>query len=102
MNSLVDFETPTIRLMVNNLLVLAIIWIADYFLFRNRGMGKIINYDRLDLIEESKRQELEADLKNRFGIENIVKIQVGSIDTLKGQVKIKVWILDQDQLHFEG
>ena len=102
MNSLVSLETPTIRLMVNNLLILAIIWIADYFLFRDQGMSKIINYDRLDLIEKSKRQEMEADLKMRFGIEQIRKIQIGNIDTIKGQVKIKVWILDQDQEHFEG
>lgn len=102
MNSLVSLETPTIRLIVNNLLVLTIIWIADYFLFRDQGMSKIINYDRLDLIEKSKRQEMEADLKMRFGIEHIKKIQIGNIDTLKGHVKIKVWILDKDQLHFEG
>ena len=102
MNSLVSLETPTIRLMVNNLLILAIIWIADYFLFRDQGMNKMINYDRLDLLEESKRQAMEADLKMRFGIEHIRKIQIGNIDTLKGQVKIKVWILDQDKLHFEG
>jgi len=102
MNSLVSFETPTIRLMVNNIMVLVIIWIADYLLFRDQGLRKMINYDRLDLIEKSKRQELEADLKMRFGIENIEKIQVGNIDTLKGQVKIKVWILDHDLLHFEG
>ncbi len=101
MNSLVSFETPLIRLMVNNLLILAIIWVADYLLFRNHAMRKMINYDRLDLIEKSKRQELEADLKIRFGIEQIIKIQIGNIDTLKGQVKIRVWIADQDQLHFE-
>ena len=101
MNSLVSFETPTIRLMVNNIMVLVIIWIADYLLFRDQGLRKMINYDRLDLIEKSKRQEMEADLKIRFGIEQIKKIQIGNIDTLKGQVKIRVWIVDQDQLHFE-
>jgi hypothetical protein len=61
----------------------------------------MINYDRLDLIEESKRGEMEADLKNRFGITQIRKIQVGNIDTLKGLVKLKVWIEDRDNLHFE-
>ena len=101
MNALVPFETPVIRLMVNNLLILVIIGVADYFLFRNQYVVKMINYDRLDLMEESKRDEMEADLKNRFGITHIKKIQMGNVDTIKGQVKIRVWILDKDQLHFE-
>ena len=101
MNSLVPFETPLIRLLINNLLVLAIIWIADYFLFRNKGVVKTINYDRLDLIDEAKRADMESDLKIRFGISQIKKLQVGDIDTLKGRVKIKVWIQDNDQLHFQ-
>jgi len=101
MNALVPFETPLIRLLVNNLLILTIIWVADYYLFRNRGVVKTINYDRLDLIAEEKLSEMEADLKIRFGIDQIKKIQVGDIDTLKGRVKIKVWILDINRLHFQ-
>ncbi len=101
MNALVPFETPIIRLMVNNLLILLIIGLADYFLFRNQYVVKMINYDRLDLMEESKRDEMESDLKIRFGITQIKKIQMGNVDTIKGQVKIRVWILDKDQLHFE-
>jgi len=101
MNSLVPLDTPIIRLLVNNLLILAIIGVADYLLVRGQGVEKMINYDRLDLLEESKRLEMEADLKIRFGITQIKKIQVGNIDTLKGQVKIKVWIEDLNKLHFE-
>ena len=101
MNSLVPFDTPFLRLLVNNLLILAIIWVADYFLFHDQGIVKTINYDRLDLIEEAKRSEMEADLKIRFGIDQIKKIQVGDIDTIKGRVRIKVWIHDIDQLHFQ-
>jgi hypothetical protein len=101
MNSLVPLETPFARLLVNNILILAIIGIADYLLFRNQGVVKMINYDRLDLLEESKRGEMEADMKIRFGITQIRKIQIGNIDTVKGQVKVKVWITDQDHLHFE-
>lgn len=102
MNSLVPMETPVIRLALNNIIILAIIGITDFFLFRNHLVMKMINYDRLDLMEESKREEMEADLKVRFGIDNIKKIQVGNVDTIKGQVKIKVWIFDKEQRHFEG
>lgn len=102
MNSLVPMETPVMRLALNNIIILAIVGISDYFLFRNHIVVKMINYDRLDLMEDSKREEMEADLKVRFGIDHIKKIQVGNVDTIKGQVKIKVWIFDKEQRHFEG
>jgi hypothetical protein len=101
MNSLVPFDNPFIRLLINNLIILVIIYVADYFLFKTRDVLKMINYDRLDLLDEAKRSEMEIDMKTRFGIHQISKIQVGDIDTLKGRVKIKVWIQDQEQLHFE-
>lgn len=102
MNSLVPIETPLIRLVLNNIIILSIVGIADYLLFRNHIVFKMINYDRLDLMEESKRGEMEADLKLRFGIGHIKKIQVGNVDTIKGQVKIKVWIFDKEERHYEG
>ena len=101
MNALVPFTNPLIRLIVNNLLIMAIIWVSDYFLFHDRRVAKMITYDRLDLLEDSKRGELENDLKARFGIKQISNIQVGDIDTIKGRAKIKVWIQDKDQQHFE-
>lgn len=101
MNALVPFETHFLRLLVNNLIILGIIWIADHYIFRERGIRKEINYDRLDLLDEAKRPDLELDLKTRFGIQGITKIQVGNIDTLKGRVKIRVWIQDEGQGHFQ-
>ena len=83
------------------MLVILIIWIADHFLTRNRRVKKNITYDRLDLIDHAKRNELEADLKIRFGIHPIRKVQVGDIDTLKGRVRIQVWLDGQEQLHSE-
>ena len=58
----------------------------------------MVTYDRLDLLEAGKRAELEADLKGRFGITKIVKIQVGNIDSTKGRVKLKVQINDRGGL----
>lgn len=101
MNSLVPMENPLVRLLFNNILILVIVGLADYYLFQKRDVRKMINYDRLDLLEEAKRGELEKDLKVRFGIHQIKKIQVGDIDVLKGRTKIKVWISDEDRLHFE-
>jgi len=100
-NALVPLDAPIIRILVNNILILVIIGVADYLLFKKQTVVKMINYDRLDLMEQAKRGEMEDDLKTRFGITEIRKIQMGNVDTIKGQVKIRVWIVDRDQLHFE-
>lgn len=99
LNALVPLSNPMIRLVITNLIVLAIIYVADYFLIQDRGVTKMITYDRLDLLEDTKRGELENDLKVRFGIKQITKLQVGDIDTIKGRAKIKVWMQDKDQQH---
>lgn len=101
MNSLVPLENPLVRLLFNNLLILVVVGVADYYLFQKRDVRKMIIYDRLDLLEEAKRDEMKTDLKVRFGIHQVKKIQVGDIDVLKGRAKIKVWISDEDRLHFE-
>jgi hypothetical protein len=101
MNALSFLETPYIRLIVNNLVVLLLIWLADYVLFRNPRVEKVITYDRLELLEEGRRKEMEADLRTRFGITNIRKIQVGNIDVHKGRVKLKVEINDRKEAHFQ-
>ncbi|MCP4314227.1 MAG: DUF4956 domain-containing protein, partial [Bacteroidetes bacterium] len=77
------------------------IGVADFILFRKRGITKNISYDRLDLLAEAKRDELESDLRNRFGITGITKIQIGNIDTIKGRVVIKVHIIDPENNHFQ-
>ncbi len=101
LNALIPLETPFLRLLADNLLVVITIGVADFILFRKRGITKNISYDRLDLLAEAKRDELESDLRNRFGITGITKIQIGNIDTIKGRVVIKVHIIDPENNHFQ-
>ena len=46
-----------------------------------------IQYDRIELIPPSRRDELIADLKERTGLE-ILRVEIGKIDMLKDSVKI--------------
>ena len=93
-------DTPFIKILVNSILILITIGVADYFIFRDRIVEKVINYDRPELLAESKQDELEADLKTRFGITGISGIQAGNIDTAKEKVRLKVQIRDRDHKHF--
>jgi len=99
-NALVPLDTPFFKMLVNSILILGTIGVADYFIFRDRIVEKVINYDRPELLAEDKRDELEADLKIRFGITGISSIQAGNIDTAKVKVRLKIQIRDRDHKHF--
>lgn len=101
LNALMNLDVPIIRILANNVLIILTIGITDYLLFRNGTLEKIITYDKLDLLAEDKRGELEEDLRQRFGVTHIKQIQVGNIDTIKNRVKLRVIIRDKEHQNFK-
>lgn len=49
-----------------------------------------ITYDRVDKIQPNQHQELLAELRERTGL-NIVKFELGTLDLIKGNVKILLY-----------
>jgi len=101
LNALMNLDVPIIRILANNVLIILTIGISEYLLFKNETLEKIITYDRLDLLSEDKRGELEEDLRQRFGVNHIKQIQVGNIDTFKNRVKLRVIIRDKEHQNFK-
>ena len=101
LNALIKLDVPIIRILTNNVLIILTIGISDYLLFKNETIEKIITYDRLDLLADDKRNELEEDLRHRFGVNHIKQIQVGNIDAIKNRVKLRVIIRDKDHKNFK-
>jgi hypothetical protein len=67
-------------------------WIKSY-------QTKIIRYDRIDLITPEKREELKVDLQKRTGIQDIHRIEVGSIDFLKDTAFIRISYLSTQKFN---
>ena len=63
-------------------------------------MIKYITYDRLDLIEDKRRDELKEDLQLRFGIKDVKLIQIGDINVTKNRVELKVTFIDKAEENF--
>ena len=101
MNALADRELHFIRLIASNLLVLLVVGTAEYLLFRTGKIVKSITYDRLDLIGDERRAELEEDLQNRFGISNVKLIQIGNIEVSKKRVELKITFIDKIGNNFQ-
>lgn len=84
-----------IELVITNIIFIVVIWIAEAGKWVNSLSTKYIKYDKIDLIQPEKREELIADLKKRTGL-NIKEVSVGSIDFLKDMALVKVFYTDVD------
>lgn len=74
-----------------NLSLTIITFIAEKLLSRRKGV-KYIKYDRIDLCKKSKREEMIADLTDRFEL-NITDVYIGRIDCLKDMALVKVYYI---------
>ena len=51
--------------------------------------SKIIQYDKMDLIQPDRKADLIADLEKRLGLE-IVQVEVGSVDFIRDMAMVKI------------
>ena len=78
---------PMIELAITNLIFLAAIW---FFEWRLEVLpSKIIQYDRMDLIQPDRKADLIADLEKRLGLK-IVQVEVGSVDFTRDMAMVKI------------
>lgn len=80
-----------VELVLANLLILALCFIAEAIMGRHLTTAKIILYDKIDLVQPEKRDELKADLAKRTGINDIEDVEIGHIDYLRDVAYIKIY-----------
>jgi phosphoglycerol transferase MdoB-like AlkP superfamily enzyme len=102
LNALYSPDRHIMKLIVTNLLIFLIIGTAEFLLFRSVKMIKYITYDRLDLIDDTRRDELKEDLQLRFGIKDVKLIQIGNINVTKNRVELKVTFIDKAEENFHN
>lgn len=79
--------TPLAELISIDVVIIAVIYVFELRL--KVEASKLIQYDRIELIEPEKRQELIEDIKQRTGLK-VTKIDVGTIDFLHDMVILRV------------
>ena len=84
-----------VELIVTNFIFIAVIWIAEGGNWVTSLSTKYIKYDKIDLIQPDKREELIEDLRKRTGL-NIKEVAIGSIDFLKDMALIKVFYSEEN------
>ena len=57
---------------------------------------KNITYERIELIQPDRRQDLLADLKKRTGID-VIRVEVRRIDFLRDTANLRIFYYEKDK-----
>jgi len=86
---------PVVELILTDVLIVLCVWICERSI--SVTPSKLVQYDRIALIHQDRREELVADLKERTGL-NVVRVEVGAIDFLRDMAVLRVYY-NKDNVH---
>ena len=101
-NSLSNKKTSYAELIAVNSLILVAVFLKEKFVAKGQSTAElqgevpkkakkhVVEYDRLDLLDPEKADELRADLVQRTGM-HITRIQVNKIDLKANSVTLNIW-----------
>ena len=80
---------PVLSVALGNLALWTLAFVLERLLFVEHLVTKKVVYDRIELLQEGRREELRADLAQRIG-EEVERIDIGTVDLLRETAVIKV------------
>jgi hypothetical protein len=96
-NALALGDNYFIQLIIANTIIIAFAYFLDYRVTLKHENFKEIVYERIDLIQPEKREEMLEDLRKRTGL-NIHRVEFIKIDFLKDIARIYAFYLaDQNE-----
>jgi hypothetical protein len=97
-NALVSEDVSLLRTLFADSIIIMIIWGAQGFLIRNKLIRKTIVYKNMELLQPGRYEDLLQDLSNMTGFP-IEKAQVGRVDYIKGNARIRIYFFEKDAPH---
>ncbi len=96
MNALINKKISLAELSFANFAIIGLTYgLEKVWLLRHESQ-KLIIYEKINLIQQGKRQELIADLTERTGIK-INRVELGKIDFLRDTVVVKIYFYEDQQ-----
>jgi hypothetical protein len=90
-NALASENSSLADLLFTNLVLIGITYGFEKVWLMTHESSKSILYEKIDLVRPEKKEELIKDLRERTGIENIKRVEVGKIDFLKDTCTLTVF-----------
>jgi hypothetical protein len=95
MNALAPLSMDLLDVALGNGLLWAIAFVLERLLFVEHFVTKRVVYDRVELLQEGRREELIEDLSQRIG-EKVERMEIGNVDLLRETAIIKVSYRGED------
>lgn len=99
LDGLTEFMSYVVIVISDGLIVL-IIYIGEMIHARNRKRTKVVLYERIELLEDGRYDELVEDLQKRLAIKNIIKVKVGNVNFLRDTARLQVVFKDDEDRNF--
>ncbi len=90
-NALTSSGTTLADLLFSNIVIVLITFSMEKVWLLKHESSKLIIYEKLELIKPEKYRELLEDLRQRTGISNIKRVEVGRINFLRNTCEITVF-----------
>ncbi len=95
MNALAPLSMELLDVGIGNVLLWALAFVLERLLFVEHLVTKRVVYDRVELLQEGRREELIEDLGKRIG-EKVERMEIGNVDLLRETAVIKVSYRGED------
>lgn len=96
MNALINKKISLAELLFANLAIVLVTYGLEKIWLLRHESQKIVLYEKIELVQEGRRQELLNDLETRTGI-SINRIEIGRIDFLRDTALIKIFYYKDEQ-----
>lgn len=95
MNALAPLSMDILSVGLGNAALWALAFVLERLLFVEHLVTKRVVYDRIELLQEGRRDELREDLSIRIG-ETVERMEIGNVDLLRETAVIKVSYRGED------
>ena len=96
MNALLSKKVSLAELLFTNVVILLATYVLEHLWLTRHEAMRLVSYDKLELIQSNRREELMADLGKRLGIK-VSRVEIGKIDMLRDLAQLRVFYFEDEQ-----
>lgn len=95
-NALLSKKVSLAELVFTNGVILLTTYVLEHLWLTRHEAMRLVTYEKIDLIQGTRRDELLTDLGNRLGIK-VSRVEVGKIDLLRDTAQLRVFYFEDEQ-----
>lgn len=95
-NALLSKKVSIAELVFTNGVILLTTYVLEHLWLTRHEAMRLVTYEKIELIQGHRRDELLADLGKRLGIK-VSRIEVGKIDLLRDTAQLRVFYFEDEQ-----